>query len=159
MKRDRIYDGHILSLLKLDDKWEVVEHAEAVAVLAIKGSTILGVRQYRPAIAQITWEVPAGLIEAGESPEEAARRELAEETQLTGKLDLITQLYSSPGFTTEKIHLFLATELSPVAGIPDDDEVLEVTWEDPATLWEAIKHGELASSGPAVLALHYALTR
>ena len=102
MKRDVIYEGNILTLLTLDDRWEVVEHAEAVAVLALRGASILGVTQHRPAIGKPTWEVPAGLVDPGETPLQAAKRELAEETQLTGELSLLTQLYSSPGFTDEK---------------------------------------------------------
>ena len=159
MSRTVIYQGRILTLVTLDDKWEVVEHSEAVAVLALRGREILGVTQYRPAIGQRTWEVPAGLIDAGETPEQAARRELAEETQLTGTLEFLTQLYSSPGFTDEKIHLFLASDLSPARADPDEDEDLTTTWRDIDDLWEAIKTGKLASSGPSVLALSIAKER
>lgn len=155
-EREVIYEGHILRLVKLDDKWEVVEHAPAVAVLALRGREVLGVEQPRPAILRRTWEIPAGLIDTGETPEAAARRELAEEAQLTGKLELLTAFYSSPGFTDEKIHLFLAHRLSPAEGSPEDDEDLNIVWRDVDEAWEDVRTGKLASSGPTVLALSLA---
>lgn len=146
-----------MSLELLDDKWEIVKHAPAVAVLALQDGKILGVRQERRAISQMTWEVPAGLIDEGETPREAAERELAEETQFGGNLRLITQVYSSPGFTDEKIYIFEAQNLREAAGELDEGEVLSVTWEDPQRLWEKIASGQLATSGPALIALQYAL--
>ena len=156
MKRDVVYEGHILTLAILDDRWEIVEHAPAVAVLALRGPNILGVTQHRPAIEQTTWEVPAGLVDAGETPLQAAKRELVEETQLTGELDLVTQLYSSPGFTDEKIHLYRARNLSPAQGTLDEGEELTVVWRNVNELWDEIRAGKTASSGPSVLALSVA---
>jgi ADP-ribose pyrophosphatase len=157
VKRKTLFEGKILQLDILDDKWEVVRHQAAVAILALKDHKVLGVEQYRPAIGQRTWELPAGLIDEGESPLEAAQRELAEETQLTGKLELISQFYTSPGFTTEKLYLYRATDLTFADGTPDEDEDLHITWRAAASLWEAIKTGKLASSSPSVLGLHVAL--
>ncbi len=159
MNKETLFKGHILSLHILDNKWEVIEHASAVAILAMNNGKILGVKQQRPAIGQITWELPAGLIDAGESPEQAAARELAEETQLKGKLSLITQFHSSPGFTDEKIFLFEATDLSPTQGELDEGEDLSICWLEPRELWESIKAGSLASSSPSVMALQIVLSR
>lgn len=158
MKRKTLYEGKILSLDILDDKWEVVRHHAAVAILALKDKKILGVEQHRPAIGQNSWEIPAGLIDKGETPQEAAMRELAEETQLQGDLELITQFYSSPGFTTEKLYLFQASDLSYAHGEPDESEELVIGWHDPQELWESIKEGTTATSSPSVLALNIALT-
>ena len=161
MKRDLIYQGRILTLTVLDDKWEVVEHSGAVAVLALRegpaGREALGVEQRRPAIGARTWELPAGLIDAGETPAEAALRELSEEAQLSGELDLLTQFYTSPGFTNEKIHLFLARDLFPAPGVPDEDEDLTLSWREVNTLWRDIRAGRVYSSGPTVTGLSYAL--
>jgi ADP-ribose pyrophosphatase len=154
---ETIYQGKILTLKRLDQKWELIEHAEAVAILALHEGKILGVKQYRPAIGQISWEVPAGLIDEGESPEQAAQRELAEETQLKAKLELITQFYTSPGFCNEKIYFYRATNLTETHGELDDDEELELVWLEPEQLWNDIKSGVLASSSPSVLALQIAL--
>ena len=159
MKRKTIYEGKILNLEVLDDKWEVVTHDEAVSILAVQDDKILGVEQYRPAIEKTTWELPAGLIDKGETPLEAAARELAEETQLKGTLKLITQFYSSPGFTTEKLYLFEASQLSAGYGTPDEDEDLKLSWRDPVDLWQAIKSGEVACSAPTVLGLSILLNR
>ncbi len=155
-KRDLIYQGKILSLLVLDDRWEVVEHADAVAILALRGREVLGVLQHRPAIGAESWEIPAGLIEAGERPIEAAQRELAEEAQLSGRLELISQFYASPGFSDEKIYLYLAADLAPCLGAPDPDEELRVVWRDLDELWNAVAEGRLESSAPSVLALSVA---
>jgi ADP-ribose pyrophosphatase len=154
--RKTIYDGHILSLIIQDDKWEIVEHAEAVAVLILRGREVLGVMQHRPAISQTTWELPAGLIDEGETPLEAAKRELAEEVQLTGDLELITQFYTSPGFTNEKLYLFAAKNLSDAYAEPDADENIQLSWRDLDELWEDIKQGKVAASSPTVLGLSWA---
>jgi ADP-ribose pyrophosphatase len=156
MSRKRVYDGKILSLVIEDNKWEIIEHAEAVAILVVREREVLGVMQYRPAIAQTTWELPAGLMDEGESPLQAAKRELAEEVQLTGDLELVTQFYTSPGFTTEKLYLFSATNLSSAYAKPDDDETIQIVWRDVDELWQEIKEGKLATSSPSVLALSYA---
>jgi ADP-ribose pyrophosphatase len=155
MNRKYIYKGHILSLFIEDNKWEIIEHAEAVAVLIMREREILGVMQHRPAIAQTTWELPAGLIDEGETPLEAAKRELAEEVQLTGDLELITQFYTSPGFTNEKLYVFEAKNLSDAYAEPDADENIQPSWRDIDEVWEDIKQGKLASSSPTVLALSY----
>ncbi|MGL4608902.1 MAG: NUDIX domain-containing protein [Trueperaceae bacterium] len=156
MNRKTIYQGHILSLVIQDSKWEIVEHAEAVAVLILRGREVLGVMQPRPAISQTTWELPAGLIDEGETPQEAAKRELAEEVQLTGDLELITQFYTSPGFTNEKLYVFEAKNLSEAYAKPDSDENIQLSWRDVDEVWEEIKAGKVATSSPTVLGLSWA---
>lgn len=156
MAEDIIYEGRILTLVTLEDTWEVIRHAEAVAILALRGREVLGVVQRRPAVGGDTWEVPAGLIDEGETPEQAALRELAEETQLTGTPELLTQFYSSPGFTDEKIYLYRVTNLSPAEGEADEGEDLEIVWRDVDELWEEVRSGTTLSSGPSVLALNLA---
>jgi 8-oxo-dGTP pyrophosphatase MutT (NUDIX family) len=156
MNRKYIYNGHIVSLVVQDNKWEIVEHAEAVAVLVLREREVLGVMQHRPAINQTTWELPAGLIDEGETPQGAATRELAEEVQLTGDLELITQVYSSPGFTNEKIYIYEAKNLSTAYATPDADENIQLSWRNLDEIWEDIKQGKVASSSPTVLALSYA---
>ncbi len=156
---ERLWTGKIVRLERLGGRYEVVRHAPAVAVLAIRDGAVLGVRQRRPAIRCETWELPAGLIDEGETPFEAATRELAEEAHLGGTLTPITQFCVSPGFTDELVHLYEATDLVPRTGVPDDDEDLVVAWSDPRAMWDAIARGHVASSGVSVLGLHLALTR
>ena len=159
MKRDVIYEGKIINLVKLDDRWEVIEHPPAVVILALRDRKVLGVTQPRPALGHHTWELPAGLVDEGETPEEAALRELAEETQLTGKLSLITQAYTSPGFSDEKIYVYEAVDLQDKDGEPDDGEDVTIEWRDLDEVWHSIQQGDTLTSAPTAIALAYALGR
>jgi len=96
---------------------EVVEHPGAAAILVLDGEgRVLLVRQPRTAIGRELWEIPAGKLEPGEPPEEAARRELREETGLSAEaLVPLGAIYPTPGYSNEVIHLFLA---QGVAGEP-----------------------------------------
>jgi len=109
------------------DLW-VVEHPGAVAVAALtEAGEMLLVRQYRHAAGEVLVEVPAGRLEPGESPLDAARRELAEETGHRAEhWRALRTFLPAPGFCSERIHLFEARGLSPAAAAPDPDEDLEV---------------------------------
>lgn len=151
------FRGEIMTVKVLDGHWEVVEHAPAVAVLVERDGRVLGVRQRRPAIRAETWELPAGLIDPGEEPHEAAARELAEETGLAGDLQLVTQFYSSPGFTDERVYLFRARSIRPAHADPDPGEDLTVEWRDPRDVWRSAARGELATSAFTLLGLAHLL--
>ena len=158
--RRYLYRGKILSLAIEDEHWEIVEHKDAVALLVEdRERGLLFVEQYRPAIGARTLEVPAGLIEPGEEPEETALRELAEEAQLTGRLEKLAEFYSSPGFTDEKTHLFRVHEPRPASGTPDDDEDLTIVWRRPADVLSAARAGRVAISGSTLAALLFSLNR
>ncbi|MDO4218761.1 MAG: NUDIX hydrolase [Synergistaceae bacterium] len=131
----KIYSGHILDLIvdrvkfpsgQIHDR-EVVLHKSAVAILPIndKGNFLL-IKQYRHAVDEDILEIPAGLCEAGENPEESAMRELEEEIGYCGDLERVAETYSSPGFCTEKITIFLARNLKPKTLPCDDDEYITV---------------------------------
>ncbi|MFC4110612.1 NUDIX domain-containing protein [Micromonospora zhanjiangensis] len=96
---------------------DYVRHVGAVGVVALDdaGQVVL-VRQYRHPLGRAIWELPAGLIDkAGEELPDAARRELAEEVDLlAGRLDLLVDMHTSPGYSDERIRIFLARELSDV---------------------------------------------
>ena len=94
---------------------EIVEHSDCIAVIAVDADdNILLERQYRKAIEKELLEIPAGGIDAGEEPEEAVRREMQEETgYLPHKVERLGGFYSTPGYCTEYLHLYLATELTP----------------------------------------------
>lgn len=105
---------------------EVVEYPGAVAVVAIDDNgDFLLVRQYRHAPALELLEIPAGGIDAGETPEDTVRREMQEETgYFPGRIKHLTSLYSAPGYSTELLHFFLATELKPARLVAEDtDEI------------------------------------
>jgi ADP-ribose pyrophosphatase len=131
-----IYDGHLINLdlhkIEFPDgkrsKREIVTHPGAVAIVALDDkNNVLLVRQFRLAANDILLEIPAGTLDPGEPPEDCARRELQEEVGYQPKkLESLGGIFTAPGYTTEFIHLFLATELaeSPLEG--DADEFLEV---------------------------------
>lgn len=106
---------------------EIVRHPGAVAVLALVDGKLLVVEQYRKPLERSQVEIPAGKLEKGEDPLEAAGRELEEETGYhANRLRLITSFATSPGFADEIIHLFVAEELTAGTANPDDDEFLDV---------------------------------
>ncbi len=119
----QIFDGHVVRLrvdtvLTADGRRstrEIVEHSDCIGVVAIdEDDNVLLVRQYRKAIEKELLEIPAGGVDPGETPEEAVVREMQEETgYLPGRVERLAGFYSSPGFCTEYLHLYLATELTP----------------------------------------------
>ena len=126
-----VYDGKLLDVTV--ERWgeherEIVEHPGAVAIVAVDGDdTIALVRQRREAARKYLLELPAGTLEAGESPLESARRELAEETGLRGgDWRELAAFYTTPGFCRERMHLFAAEGVEPGAASPEADEELEL---------------------------------
>ena len=107
---------------------EIIRHQGAAAVVPLKddGSVIL-VRQYRHAVGGSIYEIPAGKLEPGEEPRHCAVRELEEEIGYhAASLTPLLSFFTTPGFTDEVIHVFLATGLTPGIQHLDPDEVLEV---------------------------------
>ena len=94
---------------------EIVEHGDCVAIIAIDADdNVLLVSQFRKPIGKELLEIPAGGIELGEDPVDCVCRELREETgYLPGKVERLGGFYSSPGYCTEYLHLYLATDLAP----------------------------------------------
>lgn len=107
---------------------EVVEHVPGAAVVAVDADgQVLLVRQLRPAVEAHLLELPAGLVDPGEEPIDTARRELEEETGfVAANVEPLLRCYTSPGFCTELMHIFVATNLQPGHAHPDDGEDLEL---------------------------------
>lgn len=101
---------------------EIVERSDCVAIVAVdEGDNVLLVNQYRKAVEKELLEVPAGGIDPGEDPEAAVRREMQEETgYLPDNVEKLGGFYSTPGFCTEYLYLYLATELTPSQLHADD---------------------------------------
>ena len=146
-----IYQGNVVRL-RLDEvelasnrqsSREVVEHADAVAVIALDNNgNVLLEKQYRHAAGKELLEIPAGGIEPGEVPETAARREMQEETGfLPQKLKRLGGFYSAPGWTTEYLHLFLATDLVPSPLIAEDTDEIKLQAAPLDHVSELIKEG------------------
>jgi ADP-ribose pyrophosphatase len=138
----RVYDGRVVHL-RVDEvrtaggvsRREVIEHPGAVAVVAVQpGPQVLLLRQWRYCAGAWLFEIPAGTLEAGEEPAACARRELIEETgYAAARLEPLVAFYSTPGFTTEFMHVFLATDLHPAQADQDEDELIEVApvaWDE-----------------------------
>lgn len=156
MKSDKVYEGKILNL-KVDtvempdkkySKREIIEHPGGVAIIAITSEdSLVLVKQYRKAVESFLLEIPAGKLELNEEPRETAIRELREETGLeSDKLNYISEFYTSPGYTNEKIHLFLAEELRKVEYISEPGEFLEIIELPIKELTKMVKRGEILDS-------------
>lgn len=156
-ERQYLYKGRILNLA-LEGPYEIVEHAHAVAILVEREGKVLFVRQHRPAIGTATLEIPAGLIDPGETPKEAAKRELAEEAQLTGDLEYLTGFFLSPGFCDEKLHVFRATNLQAAYAEPDADEDLTIEWHDPRQVLLDARDGKVEISASALAGILFYLS-
>jgi ADP-ribose pyrophosphatase len=169
----RIHSGRVLDL-DLDTvrfpngqtgELEMIRHPGAAAVIPVltpdgtEDPQLLLIRQYRYAADGFIWEVPAGRLEAGESPETCARRELQEETGATaGRWDRLTTIYTTPGFTDERIHLFAARDL--VVRREDTnrepDEFMEVKPVSLRQALEMIRGGEMVDAKTVVAVLFFA---
>lgn len=156
-----IYDGHIVRLELMDNKWEIVRHRDAVAVLALNDhGEMLLVRQFRRAVDALTVEAPAGLIDDGEDPAGAARRELQEEAGLDGDMEFLSFFYASPGFCDEGLHVFHATNLRD-SKLPhdEDEEGIEVLWMTPQAVLDGLRDGTMVGSASTVTAALFGLGR
>ena len=127
---------------------EIVEHEDAVCVVPIdENNNVLMVRQYRKAAQRNLLEVPAGGVEAGESPEETVLRELQEEVSVTsGSLRRLSGFWVSPGWATEFMHAYLAMDLTPASLPADDDEYISVERVPLDSIPGLIESGEIQDS-------------
>lgn len=135
---------------------EIIEHSGAVAIVAIDDEkNVYMVKQYRKAVEEVLMEIPAGTLEKGEEPLSCAKRELAEETGLIAEnWQRIVSYYSAPGFVTEKLHLFLATNLAKGDTNPDQDEFLYTVKMPLADAYKAIFAGDI-KDGKSIIGIQY----
>lgn len=158
----RIYTGKVINLdvdqVRFPDgssgELEIIRHPGAAAVVPVASDldsadpTLLMIRQHRYATGGELWEIPAGrLAHPGEEPEACARRELEEEVGVTaGTVQRLTTLWTTPGFTDEAIHLFLATKLTPTAHNREADEFIDVVPRALSEVLEMIGRGEVCDA-------------
>ncbi|MGG4142929.1 NUDIX hydrolase [Paenibacillus algorifonticola] len=130
-----IFSGKIISLqvdtVALPDgstaTREIVKHPGAAAVIALLNGKLLVVEQYRKPLEKFQIELPAGKLDAGEDPLEAASRELEEETGYKAEsLQLVSAFYTSPGFADEKLYVYFTDQVVSGKQQTDEDEFLEV---------------------------------
>jgi ADP-ribose pyrophosphatase len=137
---------------------DVVRHPGAAAVVPfLSDDEVLLIRQYRHAADGMILEVPAGKLDGGETPEVCARRELQEEAgQRAGRIEALGWIWTTPGFTDEKIHLFAAFDLAPAPQHLDDDEIIELVPTSLSRALELVWCGEINDAKSAMALLHAA---
>lgn len=165
----RVYTGRVASLdvdtVRYPDgstgELEMIRHPGAAAVLPFASDprgadpTVLLIRQYRYAAGGPLLEIPAGRLAPGEDPAECARRELLEEVGVTaGRLEHLTTMWSTPGFTDERIHLYWAAELTAGAPAREPDEFIEVVPTPLSEVLGLVRDGGICD-GKTVAAILY----
>jgi ADP-ribose pyrophosphatase len=170
IKSVRVYTGKVISLdvdtVRFPDgssgELEMIRHPGASAVIPFLSDPggddpqVLLIRQYRYAADGYVFEIPAGRLNPGEDPRDCAMRELKEETGCTAqRMDYLTTMLTTPGFTDEKIHLYMATELSVGETKHEADEFLDLQPMALSRALEMVKSGEIRD-GKTALGLLFA---
>jgi ADP-ribose pyrophosphatase len=162
----RIHTGRVLDLdvdtVRFPDgsvgELEMIRHSGASAVVPVLAHDaadpeILLIRQFRHAADGFVWEIPAGRLDPGEAPDDCARRELLEEAgAIAGRLTRLTTIYTTPGFTDERIHLFVARDLTQGQHRREADEFMETLPLPLSRILAMIGSGEM-TDGKTVAAL------
>ena len=166
LKSEFIYKGKILNLKVIEvllpsgktHLREIVEHRESVAILPILENKILLIKQFRKAIEKEIWEAPAGRVERGEDILECAIRELKEETGWKARnWEKVGEYLPSPGYSTEKIHLFFAFLEEKEEPSPEEDEFIEGKFFSPTKIKKMIKENEITDGKTLALLCHFFL--
>ncbi len=143
----KVFDIRVDEIREGDVRYErdiIVHGGSAVILPVLADGTAALVRQYRHAAGKYLLEIAAGTLEAGEDPLAGAKRELEEEIGVTaGKIEKLSEFYVSPGFLTEKMHLFLATEITETKQNLEADEILTLERHSFPALLEMVKNGEI----------------
>jgi ADP-ribose pyrophosphatase len=158
LSSERLYTGRIINLdrdtVRFPDgsigHLEMIRHPGAAAVVPFVDDprsadpTVILIRQFRHAADGYIWEIPAGRLDSGESPEACAARELEEEAGVrAGRLEHLTTIYTTPGFTDERIHLYLARDLTQTEHRREPDEFMELHRLRWSAVMEKIRSGEI----------------
>jgi ADP-ribose pyrophosphatase len=153
LNRKTIYQGRIFDVQILDTRlpdgkqvqYDVVTHAGAVALVPVdQDGNIWFVSQYRVAVNKSMIELPAGILEPGEDPQDTAARELREEIgQGCRTIEKLGEVYLTPGYSNELIHIYLASDLSPEKLDQDDDEFIDIVAVPIEQAYQMARSGEI----------------
>lgn len=152
VRRDEVQEPNGLRTTR-----EVIMHPGSVVVLPVlpNGNIVL-VRQYRHATRRYLWELCAGRMDEGETPKQAAMRELKEETGYRpGRLQVFLDFFPTPGFLEERMHLLLATNLTQGKATPEEDEKIEVRSFSAAELQQMIQKRKMHDAKSIAGLLYY----
>lgn len=140
-----VTEDHAVDPSGFEIKRAIVQHSGSAVMMGVDDrKRILLVRQYRLPARRSLWELPAGRLDPGETPLQAAKREMVEETGYRAKkwTKLVT-FFPSPGYVAEKMTIFLATELTAGEAKPMEDERIETRWFTEKEVRDGIRSGEI----------------
>ena len=155
VERDRLREENGIEIIR-----EVVRHPGGAGALPLfADGRVALVKQYRHPARRELLEIPAGRIEAGETPEMCAAREVEQEIGFrAGRVEKLAEFYSTPGFCEEKLHVYLATDLAPSSQALDHDELIEVFYLPFAEAMKMVERGGIEDS-KTIIALLLAVKR
>lgn len=163
VKKGRVFDFYTENItlpngVTMD--MEIIRHPGAAAIVPVMGDhTVLLIKQYRHAVGGYIWEIPAGTLEPGEDARGCAERELTEETGYVARhLEQLAPITPLPAYSDERIHLFLATDLTRTKQNLDADELLSVHRIDLREAIKMIADGEIQDA-KTIAGLHRAVDR
>ena len=167
LKSKTVYSGKIVKLeideIELPDGKisyrECVRHSGGAAVLLLKDEKILLVKQFRYLYGQPIYEIPAGKLNEGEDPKIAAVRELEEETGFKAELSHLLDIYPTPGYTDEIIHIYFAENYVVTNQKLDEDEFLNYCFIDIKTVLKMIENGEIKDAKTIIALYKYLLKK
>jgi len=167
----RIHSGRVIDLdvdtVRFPDgsigQLEMIRHPGAAAVVPFasdprgKDPTVLLIQQYRYAANGLLFEIPAGRLNPGEDPQACAHRELLEEVGVkAGRVERLTTIWTTPGFTDERIHLFWASDLTADKHAREPDEFIEVMPKPLSEALQMVRSGEISDAKTALSLLFVA---
>ncbi|MCS7314009.1 MAG: NUDIX hydrolase [Bryobacterales bacterium] len=140
-----VTEEHVVEPGEIEVRRAVVRHGPSAVILAVdRRERVLLVRQFRLPAGAALWELPAGRVHAGETPLAAARRELLEETGVRARRwKKLLAFYPSPGYVTERMHLYLARDLVAGEARPDEDERIRTRWFTRQELTARLRTGRI----------------
>ena len=155
VERDRLREENGIEIIR-----EVVRHPGGAGALPLlDDGRVALVKQYRHPARRESLEIPAGRIEDGETPEMCAARETEQETGFrAGRIEKLAEFYTTPGFCEEKLHVYLATDLTPSSQALDHDELVEVVYLPFAEAAQMAESGGIEDS-KTIIALLLAVKR
>ena len=151
--REMLWHGKVFDLIREEivlptrrkTTVEVIRHPGSASIVPLlnDGRVVL-IQQFRPSLEQVIWEIPAGTLGPGEDPLGCARRELMEECGYQGnRFEKLGEILPAPGYCDERIHLFVATDLTPCAQHLDEDECLTIHPLPFEEVLDMIRRGEI----------------